>query len=180
MSVNLASKKFGFPRTVLKASGGGGLHPFKFIDASTTSPAVTKTKIACLSNLVDVLYPLSTMAITGIGGSGSYTDPIPLSEECYIYLKCTVSSTGEVTAAALTKTDPSDGELIKFNSATPPVQTEFYVILAQVVSGSKPSEPGYDFSIDGSPYHLTQVAFTHLRVEQRVSSGRIATLAVPV
>ncbi len=159
------------------ASTAGGVfyHPFKFADASASG--TTKTKIAPTSELTETLWPLSTLAITAEGGSGSYQDEITITGACYIYLKCTVEDDA-VTAAEITKTDPADGELITFDATTPFAQTAFYVILAQVVSGSQPNEPGYDFSIDGDPYHLTQVAFTNLRLEQRVVSGRVATYAV--
>jgi hypothetical protein len=163
--------------TTLFTGGATHHHPFKFVDASTLDPVAAKTKIASISELTETLWPLSTLAITAEGGSGSYQDDITITDACYIYLKCTVEDDA-VTAAEITKTDPADGELITFDATTPFAQTAFYVILAQVVSGSQPNEPGYDFSIDGDPYHLTQVAFTNLRLEQRVVSGRVATYAV--
>lgn len=179
----LATKHPIFSGSNSGAGGGGGAthyHPFKFIDASTAGPpVVVKSKIASQSDLINVVWPLSTLTITGTGGAGSYLDAITLTGACNIWLKVTVLY-ATCTAAEITKTDPSDGELIQFDTATPPSQIAFYTLLATVSAGTAPNEPGYDFMISTTAYHLTQVAFNHLRTEIRVISGRVVVIAVPV
>lgn len=178
----LATKHPIFSGSNSGAGGGGGAthyHPFKFADASTTGPTVVKTKVAVISNLISVLSPLATMTMTGAGGAGSYADAITLTGACNIWLKGTVAS-GVCTAAEVTKTDPAGGELLIFSATSPYAQTAFYTLLAQVNAGAAPTEPGYDLMIGGDPFHLRQVAFNHLRLEQRVASGKSVVLAFPV
>lgn len=166
-------------------AGGGGAthyHPFKFVDASTTGPVVVKTKIAnAQSSLYNALYPsIAEQAITAAGGSGSRTDPIVLTSTTKIWLHCVVGSGLSITSAEITTTGPStDAERIKFNTATPPVQTDFWVLLAYVSTGTNATAPGYDFTITATAYHLSQVCFTHLRTEIRVESGKPFVYAYP-
>jgi hypothetical protein len=154
-------------------------HPFKFADASTTGPVVVKTKITAKSELVKVVYPQELQTILGLSAAGSYTDAITITAACKIWLKGTVAS-GACTAAELTKTDPAGGALLIFDAATPFAQNAFYVLLAEVTAGAASSESGYDLTISGDPFHLRQVAFNHLRLEQRVASGKVVLLPCPV
>lgn len=168
--------------------GGGGAdpelsHPFKFVDASTTNPVVVKTKISTLSSsLYKALYP-TIAEVTGIivSGGAALTDPIPLTPTTKIWLKVLVGTGLSITSAEITTVGPTPDETkrVFFNTATPPVQTGFWVLLAYVSAGADPTASGYDFKISTTDYHLHQVCFTHLRTEIRLESGTPYIYAYP-
>ena len=161
-----------------KGGGGGGAthyHPFKFVDASTTDPVVTKAALVAQSSLYTALYPtISETTVTAL------TTPITLTSTTKIWLKVFVGTGLTITSAEISIVDPSpEANRVFFNTATPPVQTGFWVLLAYVSTGADPTAPGYDFKISTTDYHLHQVCFTHLRTEIRVENGKPFIYAYP-
>ena len=140
MAVNLSSKRFGFPRTVLKAKAGG--YPFQLSDATEAGTAKVKIRFGMVNGITPggMGDPSETSLTLTVGSSG------------YVVLAVTTNTGGVATRAAI-----SIAASMPIDSAT-----LGHIALGYVTKNTGPTSVTCSQSVSGSLAHMMCGATTHL------------------
>lgn len=132
----------------------------------STSYTIDQAKL--VTNLLDGSGPV----VTGLTG-------IELGATTKVWLKGTFDGSGNPTGWEVTTAGPS-GDWITWTGTSPSfIQNGAWYFLGQVLEGSAPGLPGFDFDLAGSPYHYEQIATTQLIMPRGCVNGRIVFYPSP-
>jgi hypothetical protein len=159
-----------------KSGPAGALHAWRIIQMPTDPEDPLKCEIV-QPILVSNVVTGALVTVTGLAD-------LPLTAETKYWLSAIFSEVGAVTGWEVTaeREDP-DADAITWSgtgtSEDPFIQTGYYYLLGEVVEGSQPNLAGFDFTIDGHTYHLTQQAFTRLAIIRPCINGRLTWAVAP-
>jgi hypothetical protein len=118
-------------------------------------------------------------AYTSLGTSATsitnLTTAFTLASNTYVWIQFTVSS---LAVTAISRQTGTAWPSLVVTSGSPAAQTQFNVPVGKVTA-SKPTAPGFEFSISGTNYHFEQCLFSHLLVSGICNSGTPALYAFP-
>ena len=118
-------------------------------------------------------------AYTSLGTSATtitnLTTAFTLASNTYVWLQFTVSS---LAVTAISRQTGTAWPSLVVTSGSPAAQTQFNVPIGKVTA-SKPTAPGFEFTVSGTSYHFEQLLFSHLLVEARLSSTTATIYAFP-
>ena len=110
-------------------------------------------------------------AYTSLGTSATtitnLTTAFTLASNTYVWLQFTVSS---LAVTAISRQTGTAWPSLVVTSGSPAAQTQFNVPIGKVTA-SKPTAPGFEFTISGTAYHFEQLLFSHLLVELRINNN---------
>lgn len=133
------------------------LHPFRVSLANAATPT---------ANII-----AESRAYTSLGTSATtitnLTTAFTLASNTYVWLQFTVSS---LAVTAISRQTGTAWPSLVVTSGSPAAQTQFNVPIGKVTA-SKPTAPGFEFTISGTAYHFEQLLFSHLLVELRINNN---------
>jgi hypothetical protein len=138
-------------------------HPFRvYLDTAGTAKILAESR---------AYTSLDTSATT----ITNLTTAFSLASNTYVWLQFTVSA---LAVTAISRQTGTAWPSLVVTSGSPITQTQFNVPIGKVTA-SKPTAPGFEFSISGTNYHFEQLLFSHLLVEFRFSATTAILYAYP-